>query len=65
MDAWAPLPATNDATVLEAGLEWRQNLGGHLGLETTMREGLATTAIVALPLLSAFMSSVVGEGLGL
>lgn len=65
LDAWAPLPATSDATTLETGLEWRQSLGGHLGLETTLREGLATTAIVALPLLSAFMSSVVGQGLSL
>ena len=64
LDAWAPLPATNDTTALETGLDWRRKLGGHLGLETTLREGLATTTLVALPLLSAFMSSLVGQGFG-
>ena len=65
LDAWAPLPAPNDPIALEKGLDWRQKLAGHLGLDTTLREGLAATAIVALPLLSAFMSSLVGQDFGL
>ena len=65
LDTWAPLPPTGDTATLETGLEWRAKLTKHLGLEASLRDSVATTTLVALPLLSALMTSLVGQGVNI
>ena len=60
VDTWVRLPSTEDSAELEVILKRRDSVSGYLGLSSSLREGLATTVLAALPLLSALLSSLVG-----
>jgi hypothetical protein len=65
LDQWTPLPGRpstpNEAASMKAAIEHRNTLGIELGLNETLREGLGTTLLVGLPLLSSFLSEVIGR----
>jgi hypothetical protein len=64
LDQWTPLPersqAQETAKEMKSSLDQRNALGAQLGLDVSLREGLGTTLLVGLPLISAFMSEIVG-----
>lgn len=60
LDEWVPVPCMKDSAEAVSLLDRRESLAAYLGLTSSLRESLTTTFVVALPLLSAFLSSLIG-----